>query len=41
MTPEELHKLEEEHKKAMEGINALNQALKSTIKETKDYIGIK
>lgn len=41
MTPEELHKLEEEHKKGMEGINALNQALKGTINEAKDYIGIK
>ncbi len=40
MTPEELKKLEAEHKKAMEGIKALNQALKLTIDEAYYHVGI-
>lgn len=31
--------LEASHKRAMEGLNALNKELKSTINEAKDYIG--
>lgn len=41
MTPEELKKLEAEHKKAMEGIEALNKAMKDNVKAMKDYIGVK
>lgn len=41
MRPEELKKLEEEHKKVMEGIAAMNKALKEDIKATKDYLGVK
>lgn len=40
MTPEELKKLEAEHKKAMEGIKALTQALNSTIGEAYHHVGI-
>lgn len=39
MTPQELKKLEEEHKKAMEGINAFNKAMKEAIDSVNDYIG--
>lgn len=39
MTPQELKKLEEEHKKAMEGINAFNKAMKEGIDSVNDYIG--
>lgn len=41
MTPEDLKKLEEEHKKAMEGIEAFNQAAKDAIKEGKGMLGLK
>ena len=41
MTPEELKKLEAEHKKAMEGIEAMNKALKQAIKDVKTNIGLK
>jgi hypothetical protein len=40
MTPEELKKLEEEHKKAMEAINAFNQAAKDAIQEGKGMMGL-
>lgn len=40
MTPEELKKLEEEHKKAMEAINAFNKEAKSAIKSGKDALGL-
>lgn len=40
MTPEELKQLEIEHKKAMEGIEAMNKALRSTIDAYKHNIGI-
>ena len=40
MSPEELKKLEEEHKKAMEGIEAFNKAMKEGIDATKDYLGV-
>lgn len=40
MTPEELKKLEAEHKKAMEGIKAFNEAAKETIKEGKGMLGV-
>lgn len=36
---EMMQKLNEEHKKAMEGIAALNKELRSTIDTAKDYIG--
>lgn len=39
MTPQELKKLEEEHKKAMEGINAFNKTMKEAIDSVNDYIG--
>ena len=43
MTDQEINeimqRLNESHKKAMEGIGALNKELRSTIDETKDYIG--
>lgn len=39
MTPQELKKLEEEHKKAMEGINAFNKAMKEGLNSVNDYIG--
>lgn len=39
MTPQELKKLEEEHKKAMEGINAFNKAMKEGLDSVTDYIG--
>ena len=35
-----LRKLNEEHKKAMEGINAFNKEMKGAIDTTKDYIGL-
>lgn len=41
MTPEDLKKLEEAHKKAMEGIEAFNQAAKDAIKEGKGMLGLK
>lgn len=40
MTPEELKKLEEAHKKAMEGIKAFNKSLSDTIDEAYHHIGI-
>jgi hypothetical protein len=40
MTPEELKKLEEEHKKAMEAINAFNKEAKGAIDLGKDMMGI-
>lgn len=40
MTPEELKKLESEHKKAMEGIHALTSALNQTIDEAYHHVGI-
>lgn len=43
MTDQELNEimaqLNEEHKKAMEGINAFNKEMKGAIETTKDYIG--
>lgn len=39
MTPQELKKLEEEHKKAMEGLNAFNKAMKEGLNSVNDYIG--
>ena len=41
MTPEDLKKLEEAHKKAMEGIEAFNQAAKDAIEEGKGMMGLK
>lgn len=40
MTPEELKKLEEEHKKAMEAINAFNKEAKSAIDLGKKNLGV-
>lgn len=40
MTPEELKKLEEEHKKAMEAINAFNKAAKDAVQEGKGMMGL-
>lgn len=40
MTPEELKKLEEEHKKAMEAINAFNKEAKGAIDLGKDMMGM-
>jgi hypothetical protein len=40
MTPEELKKLEEEHKKAMEAINAFNKEAKSAIEMGKKNLGL-
>lgn len=40
MTPEELKKLEEEHKKAMEAINAFNKEAKSAIEMGKKNLGV-
>ena len=40
MTPEELKKLEEEHKKAMEAINAFNKEVKSAIDLGKKNLGV-
>lgn len=40
MTPEELKKLEEEHKKAMEAINAFNKEAKSAINLGKKNLGV-
>lgn len=40
MTPEELKKLEEEHKKAMEAINAFNKEAKEAINLGKDMMGV-
>lgn len=40
MTPEELKKLELEHKKAMEGIRALTQSFNQTIEEAYHHVGI-
>lgn len=39
MTPED-KALQEAHKKAMEGINAFNEAMKGAIDTTKDYLGV-
>ena len=41
MTPEELKKLEAEHKKAMEGIEAMNKAIRQTLDDAKKHIGLK
>lgn len=35
-----LQRLNEEHKKAMEGINTFNKEMKGAIDTTKDYIGL-
>ena len=40
MTPEELKKLEAEHKKAMEGINAVNKKYRTIIDDLYEYIGL-
>lgn len=40
MTPEELKKLEAEHKKAMEAINAFNQAAKGALNEANVLLGL-
>ena len=40
MTPEELKKLEEEHKKAMEALNAFNKEAKSAIDLGKKNLGV-
>lgn len=40
MTPEELKKLEEAHKKAMEGIENFNKSMKEGIESIKDYLGV-
>lgn len=40
MTPEELKKLEEEYKKAMEAINAFNKEAKSAIEMGKKNLGV-
>lgn len=39
-TKEILKQLEEEHRKAMEGINAFNKSMHEAIDTTKDYIGV-
>ena len=41
MSPEELKKLEAEHKKAMEAINAFNKEAKSTVDLGKEMLGLK
>lgn len=41
MTPEDQKKLEQAHKEAMEGIEALNKALKQTLSDAKKYVGLK
>lgn len=40
MTPEELKKLEEEHKKAMEAISAFNKEAKDAINLGKNKLGL-
>ena len=41
MTPEEINKqLAEEHKKAMEAINAFNKAAKDAVQEGKGMMGL-
>ena len=40
MSPEELKKLEEEHKKAMEALNAFNKEAKETLNLGKDKLGL-
>lgn len=40
MTPQELKQLEEEHRKAMEAINAFNKEAKGAIKTGKEMMGI-
>lgn len=40
MTPEELKKLEGEHKKAMEAIEAFNKEAKSAIEMGKKNLGV-
>ena len=40
MTPQELKQLEEEHRKAMEAINAFNKEAKCAIKTGKEMMGI-
>ena len=40
MTPEKLKKLEEEHKKAMEAIQAFNAAAKDTLNSGKNMMGL-
>ena len=37
---EELKKLQEEHEKAMESIDAFNKAMRELIDTLKDYIGV-
>lgn len=39
MTPEELKKLEEEHKKAMEAINAFNKEVKGLTNTINEGLG--
>lgn len=41
MTPEELKKLEEAHKKAMEGLNAFNEEARDAIDMGKEMMGLK
>lgn len=41
MKNDELKKLEEAHKKAMEAINAFNKEAKEAIKTGKDILGVK
>lgn len=41
MNQEELKKLEEAHKKAMEAINAFNKEAKDTINMGKEMMGLK
>lgn len=41
MTPEELRKLEEEQKKAMEAINAFNKEAKDALNMGKNILGVK
>lgn len=40
MTPEEMKKLQAEHDKAMEAINAFNKAMNEGLDATKDYLGV-
>ena len=40
MTPDELKKLEEEHKKVMEAIEAFNKEAKSAIEMGKKNLGV-
>lgn len=41
MTPEELKKLEEAHKKAMEALNAFNKEARDVIDMGKEMLGLK